>query len=334
MTNSRPAFRKDDTGIHAACCNTNTWKATQGSGTVFINSKEAVRLGDQTKHCGGSGTMIEGSDNVMIGGAAGSGGGGGSGGGSSSGQGGAGTDGGVGNQTGTNSNQSGSGGGGGGGAAAGGAGTAGSSAAGSQGPAAAAAAAEAEKQKKKDEDPNVHVVSANLSTPGGQPLAFELVKLVKKGKDDKDEDVAGPELTDIKGHVAFVVDEEGEYDFVVIGESLAEHAMPPNDKEVMFELHCQFLDDGVPAAGEKVQISGPGYSGTMTLDAAGSLELPVGSAGEYELTVNKQKFTAHALRTADFAGAFEFQLQNTTDKKADFAKARANRYSPSTRGEK
>lgn len=109
LTNSRPAFRKDDTGIHAACCNTNTWKAVQGSGTVFINNKEAVRLGDQTKHCGGSGTMIEGSNNVMIGGAAGSGSGSGSGGGSSSGQGGGGTQGGAGSQSAINSNQTGSG---------------------------------------------------------------------------------------------------------------------------------------------------------------------------------------------------------------------------------
>lgn len=68
MTNSRPALRKTDTGIHAACCHTNTWEAVQGSATVFINHKAAVRLGDRTKHCGGSGMMIEGSDNVIIGG--------------------------------------------------------------------------------------------------------------------------------------------------------------------------------------------------------------------------------------------------------------------------
>jgi uncharacterized Zn-binding protein involved in type VI secretion len=109
MTNSRPAFRKNDNGLHAACCNTNTWEAVQGSATVFINNKEAVRLGDRTKHCGGSGTMIEGSNNVMIGGAAGSGGGGGAGGGSSSGQAGGQAQSGAGSQNGTNSNQTGSG---------------------------------------------------------------------------------------------------------------------------------------------------------------------------------------------------------------------------------
>ncbi len=146
MTNSRPAFRKDDTGIHAACCNTNTWKAVQGSATVFINNKEAVRQGDQTKHCGGSGNMIEGSNNVMIGGASGSGSGSGSGGGNSSGQGGGGTQGGAGSQSAINSNQTGS------GAAAAGA--------------AAAAASQpgaGDANEEKDENPEPVLVSAKWS---------------------------------------------------------------------------------------------------------------------------------------------------------------------------
>lgn len=67
-TNRRPAIRLDDPGLHAACCGTNTWKAMQGSQTVFINSKPAVRMGDQTQHCGGIGRMVEGSQNVIIGG--------------------------------------------------------------------------------------------------------------------------------------------------------------------------------------------------------------------------------------------------------------------------
>lgn len=67
--NSRPALRKDDQGIHAACCGANMWQAAEGSATVFINDKPAVRMNDQTRHCGGSGKLIEGSDNVIIGGA-------------------------------------------------------------------------------------------------------------------------------------------------------------------------------------------------------------------------------------------------------------------------
>jgi uncharacterized Zn-binding protein involved in type VI secretion len=66
--NSRPALRVGDNGVHAACCGPNTWVAQAGSGTVFINSMPAHRLGDQDTHCGGVGQLIEGSDNVMVGG--------------------------------------------------------------------------------------------------------------------------------------------------------------------------------------------------------------------------------------------------------------------------
>lgn len=66
--NMRPATRVGDKGVHAACCGPNTWEATKGSGTVFINNKAAHRLADQDKHCGGMGQMIEGSPNVMTGG--------------------------------------------------------------------------------------------------------------------------------------------------------------------------------------------------------------------------------------------------------------------------
>lgn len=38
-------LRVDDPGIHAACCGTNTWVATQGSLTVFINGKGVHRMG-------------------------------------------------------------------------------------------------------------------------------------------------------------------------------------------------------------------------------------------------------------------------------------------------
>lgn len=93
--NKRPALRVDDPGIHTACCGANTWTATHGSQTVFINGKAAHRMGDQNRHCGGMGTLVEGSPNVIVGdsGARGSGGGGGSwgGGGGSSGGGGGGS---------------------------------------------------------------------------------------------------------------------------------------------------------------------------------------------------------------------------------------------------
>jgi hypothetical protein len=54
--------------MHAACCNTNTWTATKGSGTVFINNKAAHRVDDEDQHCGGKGKMTLGSTDVIVGG--------------------------------------------------------------------------------------------------------------------------------------------------------------------------------------------------------------------------------------------------------------------------
>lgn len=109
--NKRPALRVDDPGLHAACCGPNSWTATQGCMTVFINGKGAHRLGDQNRHCGGMGQLIEGSPNVIVGES--SGGGAGatarSGGGSSGGGGGAGGGGGTGGAGGAGAGSSGSG---------------------------------------------------------------------------------------------------------------------------------------------------------------------------------------------------------------------------------
>jgi uncharacterized Zn-binding protein involved in type VI secretion len=66
--NSRPALREGDPGIHTACCGPNMWTAGQGSGTVRINSKPAHRLGDTVQACGGLGSLVEGSSDVLVGG--------------------------------------------------------------------------------------------------------------------------------------------------------------------------------------------------------------------------------------------------------------------------
>jgi uncharacterized Zn-binding protein involved in type VI secretion len=80
LINKRPALRLDDMGIHAACCGPNMWQAASGSSTVHINGKPAHRMGDQTRHCSvSSGSLIEGSTDVIIGDAGGGGGGGGGG---------------------------------------------------------------------------------------------------------------------------------------------------------------------------------------------------------------------------------------------------------------
>lgn len=77
LTNGLPSLRVDDFGMHAVCCNTNTWTATKGAQTVFINNKPAHRMNDAQKHCGGQGKLVEGSPNVMVEDATGGGGGGG-----------------------------------------------------------------------------------------------------------------------------------------------------------------------------------------------------------------------------------------------------------------
>ena len=68
VINNLPAMRVQDIGVHAACCGPNMWEATTGSGTVKINGRSAHRKGDVDTHCGGVGTMIGGSDNVIVGG--------------------------------------------------------------------------------------------------------------------------------------------------------------------------------------------------------------------------------------------------------------------------
>ena len=67
-TNGRPSLRVTDPGVHASCCGANSWIAQTGSGTVMINNLPAHRKTDKTTHCGGVGMLIEGSNNVNVGG--------------------------------------------------------------------------------------------------------------------------------------------------------------------------------------------------------------------------------------------------------------------------
>jgi uncharacterized Zn-binding protein involved in type VI secretion len=68
LINNMPALRVTDPGCHAPCCGPNSWQAQKGSATVSINNLAAHRMGDMTKHCGGVGTLITGSADVLIGG--------------------------------------------------------------------------------------------------------------------------------------------------------------------------------------------------------------------------------------------------------------------------
>lgn len=66
FVNGKPAARQDDLGIHAVCCGPNNFTIKKGSPTVYVNGKPFARMNDQTKHCGGSGPIIEGSPDVGI----------------------------------------------------------------------------------------------------------------------------------------------------------------------------------------------------------------------------------------------------------------------------
>lgn len=65
--NGMEALRIGDPGKHAACCGSNSWKAATGAPGVFFNDIAAHRVADTTEHCGGSGLLISGSANVIIG---------------------------------------------------------------------------------------------------------------------------------------------------------------------------------------------------------------------------------------------------------------------------
>lgn len=65
--NGMQALRVGDPGTHSSCCGSNSWRAAQGAPGVFINDIPVHRVGDSTTHCGGTGVLIVGSPNVIIG---------------------------------------------------------------------------------------------------------------------------------------------------------------------------------------------------------------------------------------------------------------------------
>ena len=66
FVNKKPSARQDDLGIHAVCCGPNNYTIVKGSPDVYVNGKPMARMNDKTKHCGGSGPIIEGSPDVLI----------------------------------------------------------------------------------------------------------------------------------------------------------------------------------------------------------------------------------------------------------------------------
>ena len=67
IVNGSQALRIGDPGVHSSCCGANKWKVASGSGTVLFNNIPAARSGDTTAHCGGVGSLVQGSPNVIVG---------------------------------------------------------------------------------------------------------------------------------------------------------------------------------------------------------------------------------------------------------------------------
>jgi uncharacterized Zn-binding protein involved in type VI secretion len=67
LINDKSALRVNDSGSHSSCCGSASWVIQRGSSTVIFNERPAARKDDATAHCGGSGCMIGGSGNVLIG---------------------------------------------------------------------------------------------------------------------------------------------------------------------------------------------------------------------------------------------------------------------------
>lgn len=68
FVNGLAVLRIGDPGVHAACCGPNTWACMTGSATVTVNDIPVCRLGDLTAHCGGIGTLVQGSPDLDVGG--------------------------------------------------------------------------------------------------------------------------------------------------------------------------------------------------------------------------------------------------------------------------
>ncbi|HEY4243304.1 MAG TPA: PAAR domain-containing protein [Kofleriaceae bacterium] len=318
--NNLPALRLNDPGMHTACCVSNTWKVSQGSQTVLINGKPAARQTDQTRHCGGFGTIIMGSPDVIIGGpptaaasAA-----------PSSGSAGSSTNGTAGSgATGSGSSSGGGASGGGGSSASGGSN---GSIAGSDPSSVVNGGGSTPDQKKPDDD-KVFVINSTISSPGGTPLAGEDVLLFEPGTDKQ---IGGPFTTDATGSFAAIVPENKPYEARIVdtGGVPAERGSGHSPTET--HLHLSFTDDtGTPLANESISITGPdGSSISAKLDEYGLLDMPA-AGGEHSIALRGQTFQASTLAVADLdEGGTHYAFEIAADVPSVEA-ARANRYSPS-----
>lgn len=68
LVNGQAVLRLGDRGTHTLCCAANRWVVAEGSSSVFVNNLPVARVGDETRHCGGVGTLVTGDNSLEIGG--------------------------------------------------------------------------------------------------------------------------------------------------------------------------------------------------------------------------------------------------------------------------
>jgi hypothetical protein len=136
------------------------------------------------------------------------------------------------------------------------------------------------------------ILSAELQSPGGEPIAHEKVTVVDP---DTGEAVTDAVKTDADGRIAVAVPEDKKYHIKIHDEGTPVERKQPADKDIENILCAQFFDpDHRPLAGEKVKVRGPSGPSDQVTGDDGSLHLPA-SPGEYELVVRGQTFLAYTL---------------------------------------
>ena len=306
--------------MHAACCNTNTWNAAQGSATVFINNKPAVRQGDQTKHCGGSGKIVEGSHNVMIGGTTTGGGGGGS------------------SPAAAPPQSSGGGGGGAGRGASGGAtgassGSPGGDSARGRSDGGAAGSGAAGTNAADETEPDVFTLWMKPDAINGGAMVGETIAII----DPDTKKVVAEVQVDADGHVLASVPENKAYDLEilgdaddVVGEDIGIDAVASSHLAfVLFDAQGQRVGEGL-----EVIVRGEGQELRLFTDPGGSVIADL-EEGTYEIEVEGQTFLADTLRGHDVqhdgGRPYEFQLVDDDDDEPDYEEieqARQHRIPP------
>jgi type VI secretion system secreted protein VgrG len=154
---------------------------------------------------------------------------------------------------------------------------------------------------------DIHVLATQLFSPGGMPLARELVQLIDPRTD---EPFGPPQRTDAQGELRVEVPHPGPWDLRIVHDAWEEPEVP-HDDEVTTELHAQFVDpSGASLTDLEVRVRGAVDLDVRT-DEAGRVHLEV-PPGPYTLEVPRddddddddddetpRRFVAHATLRAD-----------------------------------